>query len=360
MDNKEDNWDEFLDGALFALNTNVSASTKYSPYFLMHGRNPRLPHEAEVERDIHQVSSSENGDKYISQYVDNMVKLQENLFPQVLKNIEIAQEKQKIQYRNKRAVSSCWSIKDSDLVLRNMPQKTKMGHKMEDNWLGPYTILDVNRENGSCKLKDKAGKVLKNKISLKQLRPYVPAACTANSSPPSSSSTLDKPSLSNPLADKEPAAKSTSSHSFSSQDEEDEIKKCHLFPQSHLPTEPTAVKEHKTNSASGPSLEDHMQECCNPSHSSAVSSPQADSESESDSDDFKIENDLVEGITEEELEETIKKVVPDLKRIVCGKLNNWRYQLQTLGRCDEYPQLTRRQKNNATILQSTFTRFFWD
>ena len=98
MDNKEDNWDDFLDGALFALNTNVSASKKYSPYFVMHGRNPRLPHEAEVERDIHQISPSENDVKYISQYVVNMVKLQEDLFAQVPKNIEIARKKQKIKY----------------------------------------------------------------------------------------------------------------------------------------------------------------------------------------------------------------------------------------------------------------------
>ena len=40
-------WDDYIDGALFAINTNVSTTTKRSPFFLMFGRHPRLPFEVE-------------------------------------------------------------------------------------------------------------------------------------------------------------------------------------------------------------------------------------------------------------------------------------------------------------------------
>ena len=47
MDEQDDDWDDYIDGALFAINTNVSTTTKCSPFFVMFGRHPRLPFEVE-------------------------------------------------------------------------------------------------------------------------------------------------------------------------------------------------------------------------------------------------------------------------------------------------------------------------
>ena len=47
MDDNEDTWDDYIDGTVFTINTNESTTTKYSPFFLMYGRNPRLPFEVE-------------------------------------------------------------------------------------------------------------------------------------------------------------------------------------------------------------------------------------------------------------------------------------------------------------------------
>ena len=43
MDKNGNDWDDFIDGALFAINlTNVSSTTKFSCFFIF-GRQPRLP-----------------------------------------------------------------------------------------------------------------------------------------------------------------------------------------------------------------------------------------------------------------------------------------------------------------------------
>ena len=42
MDENENDWNDFIDGALFAINTNVSSTTKFSS-FIMFGRQTRLP-----------------------------------------------------------------------------------------------------------------------------------------------------------------------------------------------------------------------------------------------------------------------------------------------------------------------------
>ena len=47
MDEKDNNWDKYIDGALFAINTNNSTTTKFSPFFLTYGRQPGLPFEVE-------------------------------------------------------------------------------------------------------------------------------------------------------------------------------------------------------------------------------------------------------------------------------------------------------------------------
>ena len=47
--NKDEDWEDYLNGVLFAINTNTSTTTKYSPFFLMYGRNPVFPMESEVQ-----------------------------------------------------------------------------------------------------------------------------------------------------------------------------------------------------------------------------------------------------------------------------------------------------------------------
>ena len=64
--------------------------------------------------------------------------------PKVQGNIEAAQEKQKKQFLKGKEGFHC-TFKNSDAVLhRNMLQKIKKGHKMEDQWTGPYTIEEVD------------------------------------------------------------------------------------------------------------------------------------------------------------------------------------------------------------------------
>jgi hypothetical protein len=43
QDNQHNNWDEYLQAVVFAYNTGIHKSTRYSPYELLFGRLPRLP-----------------------------------------------------------------------------------------------------------------------------------------------------------------------------------------------------------------------------------------------------------------------------------------------------------------------------
>ena len=84
--------------------------------------------------------------------------------------IKSAQEKQKKQYAERKGITE-YGFKIGDKVLRrNMQQKTRKGKKMEDRWLGPYTIVEITKT--SCLLKNSSDKILKQRINLSQLKPY--------------------------------------------------------------------------------------------------------------------------------------------------------------------------------------------
>ena len=63
MDENGNDWDDFIDGALFTTNTNVSSTTKFSS-FIMFGRQTRLPFD--VEKFVQQA------ERRMLQYIDKM------------------------------------------------------------------------------------------------------------------------------------------------------------------------------------------------------------------------------------------------------------------------------------------------
>ena len=181
MEDKEDKWDDYIEGTLFTLNTNKSATTKYSPFFLMFGRNPRLPFEVEkteqssftTSGDVAQVMHDLGSEEAITAHVNEMSQMRDSLFPQVNENIKRAQAKQQQQYQKKRAKQNGCPFKVGDLVLqRNMLQKTKAGYKYQDQWLGPYQITEINAEKGTCRLAKKCGKKIAKQMSFSNLKPY--------------------------------------------------------------------------------------------------------------------------------------------------------------------------------------------
>jgi len=104
----------------------------------MFGRNPLLPIQCEIESKNPLPSfTDEDIESHLEARLQEFRKLQEEVFQEVAANIKNAQEKQKNQYQVKKGNMSPSAFKVSDLVLRrNMLQKTKKGHKLEDSWLG--------------------------------------------------------------------------------------------------------------------------------------------------------------------------------------------------------------------------------
>lgn len=168
-----DDWEEYLDTAVFATNTSIQCSSKFTPFKLMYGRDPRFPLEAEKigenmdSEDILAINSSCE----IEDLVAKMTAKQKSIFEVASENIKKAQEKQIEQYRKRKGIIS-HHIKIGDNVLRrNMKQKTRKGSKDEDRWLGPFEVVQISKT--TCVLKNKEGKQLKTRVNINQLKPYL-------------------------------------------------------------------------------------------------------------------------------------------------------------------------------------------
>ena len=131
MPDKEDQWDEYIEGALFAINTNQSTTTRYSPFYLLFGRNTRFPFEA--ERSVISCTSSDvisqlmqdlSSEVVIREHIEETSHMKNTLFPIVDSNIQKAQEKQKLKYQ-KKGLPVCQFKAGDAVLLRNMVQKPK-------------------------------------------------------------------------------------------------------------------------------------------------------------------------------------------------------------------------------------------
>ena len=173
MVDQGDDWGKYLDAALFSTNTSVQSTTKVTPFRMMFGREPRFPLEAEKacelanEEDMLKILQTTDAESVM----ESIIKKQKALFMEVDERIQQAQKKQKEQYKKRKGIVD-YDFKIGDEVLRrNMLQKTRKGNQGQDRWLGPFTIVELTTT--SCLLRNKQGKVLKMRINLSQLKPYL-------------------------------------------------------------------------------------------------------------------------------------------------------------------------------------------
>ena len=167
MGEHEVDWDDYIDPVLFSIRTSIQEYTKFTPFFIMHGREARLPLEAE-NRTV--TSPSQLAE--MTQTIDRLSKIRENIFPKVRANIESSQTKQKEQYSRRKGIVKR-TIHVGNTVLRlNMLKRTKKGHKMEDTWFGPYKVLEVTSHGGCVLQCMKTNTTMKRKVNIRQLKLY--------------------------------------------------------------------------------------------------------------------------------------------------------------------------------------------
>lgn len=231
VENEQRDWDLYIDSILFSYRISCQDSTKQSPFFLVFGRQARLPIEFDIgeldgddenfpsnsDDSDHEYSAHGNsqasgsiqapntpdstppdqysahgisqasGSRQASPYLntpgsatlamhlnfETSLEKMVNLRRKALKNIKAAQDRQKKYYDAKHCKDIIRYKVGSLVLLQNSKKLSKKGMKLAPNWTGPYEIHEV-LPKGTYRLREQGNpsKVLSQKVNTSRLKQY--------------------------------------------------------------------------------------------------------------------------------------------------------------------------------------------
>ena len=139
-------WDDHLPYLLFAYRVAVQESIQESPFFLLYGRDPRIPTEMALTQPttLYQVEFPD--------YRAELVAHLSDAWALAHQNIKLAQVKQKTQY-DKHSKET--KLRVGDRVMVYMPGEVKgKAWKFARPYHGPYRLLSITPTNAEVRLID--------------------------------------------------------------------------------------------------------------------------------------------------------------------------------------------------------------
>ena len=133
------NWQDWVSTLVHAYNCTTTRVTGFSPYYLMFGREPRIPAD-----ETFGVTFPKTRQKTIKNYVETLHKCLEWAYQIATEHIEKDMERRKLYYDRK---AHCMDIVVGDIVI--VCQKVfGTTHKIEDRWETPIYIVLEKHDNG--------------------------------------------------------------------------------------------------------------------------------------------------------------------------------------------------------------------
>lgn len=151
-------WDDKIAPVLFAYRTKIQKSTKMKPFYLLYGREAKLP----VDKDINRITLGERVKELMHDLTESWNRAKEN--------IKGSQEKQKEYYDKHGKRKQEFNVGDKVLLYDAAKEKQWSG-KLNDKWKGPYYIYR-KIIYGSYQIKEIDGRVLKTPVNGELLKLY--------------------------------------------------------------------------------------------------------------------------------------------------------------------------------------------
>ena len=157
-------WDQFVPAALFAYRTKIQSSTKFTPFFLLYGRNEETPLSRKTDPE------KEDDEWNLEEHVDLITGRLHHVHMTAKQNINKAQADQKDRY-DKKIKPVQFKIGEQ-VLLRESHHENVHGDKFREKWAGPYEIFQVWK-HGVYKLREQdSARVLRTPINGNRLKKY--------------------------------------------------------------------------------------------------------------------------------------------------------------------------------------------
>jgi hypothetical protein len=91
-------WDDYVDYALMVHRTTPHSVTKFSPYYLLHGRDMRLPNTGNLAARVRTPEEDSVKQNRVDHHIETLASKLNEAYEVVMKSNKISREKQKVQY----------------------------------------------------------------------------------------------------------------------------------------------------------------------------------------------------------------------------------------------------------------------
>ncbi|XP_048093482.1 uncharacterized protein LOC125291015 [Alosa alosa] len=168
LDGHQNRWEDNLKNIVFAHNSSVQSSSRFSPFRLMYGREPRLFSEItgeteeteyvdtadeddveayvkeRAERDA-EAYVKERAERDVEAYVKGRAERDAEVFEKVHANLEKAQQRQKVAYRNrsKRGMKRFLIKPGMEVLKKDERKRGRPGMTMKPDWPTKYRVVEV-------------------------------------------------------------------------------------------------------------------------------------------------------------------------------------------------------------------------
>ena len=151
-DRKSPDWDEYIPASLFAYRASVNDATGYSPYFLMHGREPILPSDAIFNPEKLESSTIESYESYVDAVTERLCKALDKTrrtqYESYLANYNRAPERKRPDFKPGDKVL-VWRKSTKEARLELSGDQRSLPNKWVNPWTGPGTFIK-ELSNTSC------------------------------------------------------------------------------------------------------------------------------------------------------------------------------------------------------------------
>jgi transposase InsO family protein len=167
-DGNKERWDEFLPQALFSLRVKTHAVTKYSPFYLLYGIEPRIPGDTQPLRTsmkpLEEVEKMEENNEFTARTLEELGQARAASY---FKSKEQAGRMERYYNLKKNVISGAYEINDW-VKMKNFGKT-----KFEFDWKGPYTIVGYGIAPETYYLMDSRGQRLDNVVAQDNLAPWL-------------------------------------------------------------------------------------------------------------------------------------------------------------------------------------------
>lgn len=167
--NDQTNWPDYIDSSLFVYRTSYNRALREVPFYLLYGRDPRLPQDLLVE--VPKANLREIKAEDLDIYKSKLLRVIQSIHNKLEADKEQTRNKYK-EYYNKTHKEIKFNVGEQVKVHFPTPERSGLTYKLGSRWRGPYQIMAQLGANTYRVRKETGNKIETFPVNIQRLKKH--------------------------------------------------------------------------------------------------------------------------------------------------------------------------------------------